>query len=268
MRAMDHIRLKFGQVVFLVVCEDAAWCERRMKFADIVVFRGQAPAVQLAILSLTQATILTTGPLGCRQFVNNAHTQLLSDLQEFVDVTMKCKELPGLTMAVVKGNETWAKGFGVADKETGRPVTTSTLFGIGSITKSFTTAILAMLLNDTGRYTWETPVKDILGEDFQLGRQVVSHGGSLFAYRSNLAFLPDDDVGVFVSSTGPARYLSSQQLFYYITDLLLDLDPWLNTSTVCTFPAPWNRDDQRSSPSGPSPVPDGKYQELQMHDGC
>ncbi|KAK7486959.1 hypothetical protein BaRGS_00021775 [Batillaria attramentaria] len=64
MRAMDHIRLKFGQVVFLVVCEDAAWCERRMKFADIVVFRGQAPAVQLAILSLTQATILTTGPLG------------------------------------------------------------------------------------------------------------------------------------------------------------------------------------------------------------
>ncbi|KAK7486960.1 hypothetical protein BaRGS_00021776 [Batillaria attramentaria] len=87
------------------------------------------------------------------------------------------------------------------------------------------------------------------------GRQVVSHGGSLFAYRSNLAFLPDDDVGVFVSSTGPARYLSSQQLFYYITDLLLDLDPWLNTSTVCTFPAPWNSDDQRSSPSGPSPVP-------------
>lgn len=49
--------------------------------------------------------------------------------------------LPGAAVAVVVGDKVvWAKGFGVANVETGVPVTPDTLFQVGSVTKSFTAA--------------------------------------------------------------------------------------------------------------------------------
>ena len=77
-------------------------------------------------------------------------------LQEFVETLMQCRGITGLTLAVVRGNETWTKGFGVADKESGRNVSSSTLFGIGSVTKAFTSAILSLFINETGRLVFCT----------------------------------------------------------------------------------------------------------------
>ena len=51
--------------------------------------------------------------------------------------------IPGAAVAVVVGDEVvWSRGFGVANVETGAPVTADTLFQIGSVTKSFTAAAL------------------------------------------------------------------------------------------------------------------------------
>lgn len=51
--------------------------------------------------------------------------------------------IPGAAVAVVVGDEiVWAKGFGLANAETGAPVTPDTLFQIGSVTKAFTAAAL------------------------------------------------------------------------------------------------------------------------------
>lgn len=94
------------------------------------------------------------------------------DLDDLAATLMGCRRVPGLTMAVVKGNDTWRRGYGVADRDTGRNVTTSTLFAIGSVTKSFTAHILATLLDDSGgKYSWSTPLVDILGKDFQLANE-------------------------------------------------------------------------------------------------
>ena len=50
---------------------------------------------------------------------------------------------PGAAVAVVAGDTVvWSKGFGVANVETGAPVTPDTLFQIGSATKTFTAAAL------------------------------------------------------------------------------------------------------------------------------
>lgn len=50
---------------------------------------------------------------------------------------------PGAAVAVVIDDKVaWAKGFGVANAETGVPVTADTLFQIGSVTKTFTAAAL------------------------------------------------------------------------------------------------------------------------------
>ena len=53
---------------------------------------------------------------------------------------------PGAQVAVVvDGKLAYSRAFGVADKETGRPVTEATLFRVGSVTKMVTAAALAQM---------------------------------------------------------------------------------------------------------------------------
>jgi CubicO group peptidase (beta-lactamase class C family) len=68
-------------------------------------------------------------------------------LTSYVDLAMACRHVPGMVISVVKGNQTWIRGFGHADKSTGRKVDERSLFGIGSLTKAFTSTLLAALLN-------------------------------------------------------------------------------------------------------------------------
>ena len=72
-----------------------------------------------------------------------------SNLDSFVKAVMTCRHIPGLTLSVVKGNETWTKGYGYANIDTGKMVDSRTLFNIGSVTKAFTAALVSMALNAT-----------------------------------------------------------------------------------------------------------------------
>jgi len=70
-------------------------------------------------------------------------------------------DVPGVAVAIVKDGETvFAKGYGLRDTESGEPVTTDTVFRIGSITKSFSSALVATLVDD-GSLGFETLAKDI-----------------------------------------------------------------------------------------------------------
>ena len=61
---------------------------------------------------------------------------------------MKEWKVPGVAIAVVQdGKVIHAKGYGYRDVENRLPVTTATLFPIGSITKSFTALTFAILKN-------------------------------------------------------------------------------------------------------------------------
>jgi hypothetical protein len=72
-------------------------------------------------------------------------------LNDYVDQVRSCRHIPGFTLSVVKANDTWAQGYGVADMTTGRTVDNQTLFGIGSLTKAFTSTLLAILLTDNDK---------------------------------------------------------------------------------------------------------------------
>ncbi|HLZ16181.1 MAG TPA: serine hydrolase domain-containing protein, partial [Cyclobacteriaceae bacterium] len=55
----------------------------------------------------------------------------------------------GFAVAVVEKNKiVYAKGFGYRDYENKKPVTTNTLFAIGSCSKAFTSGLLGVLRND------------------------------------------------------------------------------------------------------------------------
>jgi CubicO group peptidase (beta-lactamase class C family) len=87
---------------------------------------------------------------------------------------MQVFEVPGISVAIVKdGKVVLAKGYGVRKLGESTPIDESTLFGIGSNTKAFTTALLASLV-DEGKISWDDPVRERL-PGFQMYDPYVSH---------------------------------------------------------------------------------------------
>jgi CubicO group peptidase (beta-lactamase class C family) len=81
-----------------------------------------------------------------------------ADLDAYVVRAMQIYGVPGIAVAIVKdGNVVLQKGYGV--RKVGEPerVDSNTVFSIGSVTKAFTAAALATLV-DAGKLSWDDPV--------------------------------------------------------------------------------------------------------------
>ncbi len=79
-------------------------------------------------------------------------------VDEYITARMRSDHIPGLALAIVKGDQiVYLKGYGRAD-QSGRPVTPQTPFLIGSITKSFT-ALAVMQLVEAGKVDLDAPVQ-------------------------------------------------------------------------------------------------------------
>ena len=107
-----------------------------------------------------------------------------------LDDRMRYYNVPGVSIAVVNnGAIEWAKGYGVADAESGRPVDTATIFQAASISKPVA-AIGALHLVEQGRLaldedvnarltSWRVPASDhARGEKVTL-RRIITHNAGL-----------------------------------------------------------------------------------------
>ncbi|MBX7067625.1 MAG: serine hydrolase [Parachlamydiales bacterium] len=89
---------------------------------------------------------------------------LLEDFDLLIEKALIDFQVPGIAVGVVvDGHVVYAKGFGYRDIENKLPVTSDTLFAIGSCTKAFTTFVVGNLV-DEGRIGWDDPVIDVLPE--------------------------------------------------------------------------------------------------------
>ncbi len=80
------------------------------------------------------------------------------ELETVIQAELKETNTPGAAVVVIKdGRVVFAKGFGVTSIETGAPVTTETLFRLGSTTKMFTAAALVRVA-EQGRLKLEAPI--------------------------------------------------------------------------------------------------------------
>ncbi|RLE31253.1 serine hydrolase [Candidatus Acetothermia bacterium] len=83
-------------------------------------------------------------------------------LVEFAFEKVRETKLPGLSLALVRGDEVvWQGAMGLRDLERGLPATPHTLYGIGSVTKSFT-ALAIMQLAEEGKLSLDDPVEEYL----------------------------------------------------------------------------------------------------------
>ena len=118
---------------------------------------------------------------------------------------MRAFDLPGLAIGIVASDRlVYAKGFGTRSKDGGLPVDARTVFQIGSATKGFLSATMALMV-DRGRFKWEDRVAD-LDADFRLKDPWVTREFRMFdllAQRSGLPPYANDALGISWAWTGP-----------------------------------------------------------------
>src|SRR5438445_5122246 len=82
----------------------------------------------------------------------------IGEIQDALDTLIKQHRVPGASVGILSGDELIEVASGIANRNTGVPVTTRTLFQIGSNTKVYT-ATLVMQLVDEGLVELDAPVK-------------------------------------------------------------------------------------------------------------
>lgn len=150
--------------------------------------------------------------------------QVLSSAQidSLVQQTMKTFDVPGMAVAVLKDGKIYHKNtYGVRSLKTQAPVNESTLFGVASNTKAFTTAALGQLI-DQGKLTWDTKVTDVIPE-FQLYdpyvtreftvRDLVTHRSGLGLGAGDLMIFPANNTTTLAEMIHNLRYLKPVSSF-------------------------------------------------------
>ena len=90
-------------------------------------------------------------------------TDVDTQLRRAADTFMRANHIPGMAIAITVDGKERYYNFGVASKQTGRKVSSDTLFELGSISKTFI-ATLATYAQAEGRLSLEGHVEDYLPE--------------------------------------------------------------------------------------------------------
>ena len=113
---------------------------------------------------------------------------VMADFEKYVEENMHVWGTPGMAVAVVHDDRVvYSKGFGVKTIGTRDPVTENTIFQIGSTSKAFTSALVAMMV-DEKKVAWDDAVVDHLPQFMMYDPWVTRHFSvtDLMAQRSGL----------------------------------------------------------------------------------
>lgn len=101
--------------------------------------------------------------------------------------------IPGLSLVLIRGDRTlWAEGFGLADPDTARPATPTTIYRAGSLAKPIT-ALTVLQLEDSGKIDIDQPLSAYIS-GFKIRSRFDAAGNPITPRRalSHHAGLPTD----------------------------------------------------------------------------
>jgi CubicO group peptidase (beta-lactamase class C family) len=145
-----------------------------------------------------------------------------TQIDKIVERTLSTFNVPGIAVGVIKdGKLVHAKGYGVRSLRSNDKVDESTLFGVASNSKAFTTAAISMLV-DEGKLGWDDLVTDYVPE-FKLYNPYVSsvftitdlvtHRSGLGLGAGDLMFWPDSSNFSVKDIIHNLRYLKQTSQF-------------------------------------------------------
>ncbi|KAJ8310754.1 hypothetical protein KUTeg_012619 [Tegillarca granosa] len=69
---------------------------------------------------------------------------------------------------------------------------------------------------------------------------ILTHTGTTWGYTSKITLIPDKNIGIFTALSGQDdHFIYRTTLHNYLSDVYLDILPYLNKSSVCSYPQPW-----------------------------
>jgi CubicO group peptidase (beta-lactamase class C family) len=176
-----------------------------------------------AVATLAQEKTLAPSP--------DKTKEILADFQDYAQKAMKDWEIPGMAIAIVQNDAViYSKGFGVKVKGGNDPVTPNTIFQIGSTTKAFTAALVAMLV-DENKLKWKDKVIDSVPDfrmydpwvtrEFMIEDLLAQHSG-LPAYSGDFQSFCGFDRKHIIKSLEYIKPVSSfRSEFAYVNNLFL-----------------------------------------------
>jgi len=148
----------------------------------------------------------------------------LKGFPQLVEEMLTRWEVQGAAVAVVKDGEVvFSRGFGYRNVKNKLEVTADTLFAIGSCTKSFTAAVLGILV-DEGKLDWNQPVRTYL-PGFKLQDPVASEQITTMDLVIHRSGLPRHDL-VWYGSSRTRKDLVKQLRF---------LEPGKSFRSACQY---------------------------------
>ncbi len=153
----------------------------------------------------------------------SVYAQLTAEqIDSVVEKSMRVFNVPGMAVAVIDHEKLIInKAYGVQSVKTKKPVDNKTLFGIASVTKGFTTAALAQLV-DQGKIEWDTKVRTIIpnftlyspfvSEEFTV-RDLLVHRSGLGLGAGDLMVFPGKNTTTLEEMIHNLRYLKPVSSF-------------------------------------------------------
>ena len=153
--------------------------------------------VGLAIAIVAQSSASLGEGVTAQEPMEARVMKLTPSLDVYIENGMKAFDLPGLAMGIVVGDKlVYAKGFGI-NRKGGAAVDSETVFQIGSTTKAFLAATMAVAV-DKGKFAWDDRIVDLYPE-FQLKDPWVTREFRMFdiiSQRSGLPPYANDSYGI------------------------------------------------------------------------
>lgn len=163
----------------------------------------------LVILSLASGTVAQQKSLSPEKRAN---------VEKAISSFMSANKVPGIGAAVVlDGEPVWSAGFGMADLENSVPVTSSTLFRLGSISKPIT-AVAILQLSERGKLDLDSPVQKYCPAFPQkdspiTSRELLGHLGGIRHYNSDgKGDIPEDSARHFATMQESLKIFANDPL--------------------------------------------------------
>ncbi len=188
----------------------------------------------LSVLLLVGAVVCKPLYAGadCTDCKGAVDQKIVKSIDAYIQKVQKEWNLPGVAAAFAKGGETfYANAYGCKESGANEPVDVNTIFQIGSVSKSFTAAIMASLV-DEGKVSWEDTVVNIL-PDFKMYdpwvtanmqvKDVMTHksglGGQVGTYLPNLGY-DRDDIYKMLAQIKPAYSFRNDYQYNNVTFII------------------------------------------------
>ncbi len=151
--------------------------------------RLDARLLQVTALVMVVTALAAAGPAGAQEAVAAAAERYAAEMAEFeafIAPYMEAVGMPGLSVAVMKDDWVWSRGFGWADVENKTPARPESAYRLASVTKPMT-AVGVLKLVEEGKLDLDAPIQTYVpyfpdkGHEIT-ARQLLGHLGGISHY--------------------------------------------------------------------------------------